>query len=260
MSWDPGQYLTFAHERLRPALDLLARIPLAAPGAIVDLGCGAGNVAQVLAARWPEAAITGVDGSAEMLAAARVATKGDTRFTWLESDLANFAPAAPPDLVYSNAALHWLDDHATLFPRLLASVAPGGALAVQMPDNFGAPSHALLFDVALGARWRDRLAAHVRAHPVAAAMDYARWLGAATAQDVWATEYLQLLPAARGGEHPVVAWMKGAALTPFLAALDADARPRFVADYAARIATAYPPLPDGRVPFPFRRRFIVALR
>jgi trans-aconitate 2-methyltransferase len=260
MSWDPGQYLTFANERLRPALDLLARIPLAAPRSIVDLGCGAGNVAQVLAQRWPEAAITGVDGSAAMLATARAATQGDARFRWQEADLAGYAPSAPPDLVYSNAALHWLDDHATLFPRLLATVAAGGALAVQMPDNFGAPSHAILFDVALSASWRDRLAPHVRAHPVATALDYARWLGAASAQDIWATEYLQLLPAARDGEHPVVAWMKGAALTPFLAALGADARPRFVADYAARIATAYPPLADGRVPFPFRRRFIVALR
>ncbi|MEP7180797.1 MAG: methyltransferase domain-containing protein [Betaproteobacteria bacterium] len=260
MSWDPGQYLTYANERLRPALDLIARIPLAAPKTVIDLGCGAGNVAQVLAARWRDAAIVGVDSSAAMLSTARAATQGDARYSWLEADLGAWTPDSPPDLVFSNAALHWLDGHATLFPRLLAAVAPGGALAVQMPDNFAAPSHAALFDLARDAHWRDRLGAHVRPQPVAAAIDYARWLGSATSVDVWTTEYLQLLPAAGAGEHPVVAWMKGAALTPFLGALDDGAQRRFVAEYRERIAAAYPALDDGRVPFPFRRRFIVALR
>jgi len=260
MTWDPRQYLTFSGERLRPALDLIARIPLAAPRAIVDLGCGAGNVAQVLATRWPDATIAGVDSSAPMLARARAATAGNPRYSWVEADLAWWSPATPPDLVFSNAALHWLDDHATLFPRLLSFVATSGALAVQMPDNFSAPSHTALFDLANSERWRNRLAALVRARPVAAAIAYARWLGDASAIDVWTTEYLHLLPSAAGGEHPIVAWMQGAALTPFLERLDADAQRRFLGDYRERIAAAYPPLPDGRVPFPFRRRFIVAVR
>jgi len=260
MTWDPRQYLTFSNERLRPALDLIARIPMAAPRSIVDLGCGAGNVAQVLAARWPAAAVIGVDSSASMLARARAATAGSARHTWMEADLESWSPDAPADLVFSNAALHWLDNHATLFARLLSFVAPGGALAVQMPDNFSAPSHTALFDVAGRERWRKRLAALVRARPVAAAIDYARWLDDASAIDVWTTEYLHLLPAAGDGEHPVVAWMKGAALTPFLDCLDAASQERFLADYAERIASAYPPLSDGRVPFPFRRLFIVAMR
>jgi trans-aconitate 2-methyltransferase len=258
MSWDPRQYLTFANERLRPALDLMARIPLAAPRTIVDLGCGAGNVAQVLGARWPEAAIVGVDSSSAMLA--RAAAASDSRQTWVEADLARWSPGAPVDLVFSNAALHWLDDHATLFPRLFSFVAPEGALAVQMPDNFSAPSHTALFDVARSERWRDRLGALVRERPVAAAADYVRWLDRATAIDVWTTEYLHLLPASSGDEHPIVAWMKGAALTPFLDRLDTAMQRAFLAAYAERIADAYPSLPDGRVPFPFRRRFVVALR
>ncbi len=260
MTWNPGQYLSYEHARMRPALDLLARIPLTAPGAIVDLGCGAGNVAQVLAARWPQARIVGVDSSGAMLATARDATAGDARFTWIEADLGAWTPETAPDLVFSNAALHWLDDHATLVPRLLAAVAAGGALAVQMPDNFAAPSHAALFEVATRPEWRDRLARCVRSNPVSPMTDYLRWLAAASAVDLWTTEYMHLLPGLDGGEHPVVAWMKGAALTPFLAALDDDARPRFIADYRERIAAAYPPLDDGRVPFPFRRRFVVAMR
>ena len=260
MSWDPGQYLAFADERLRPALDLIARIPLAAPRTIVDLGCGAGNVAQVLCARWPEASIVGVDSSSAMLARARTAAADHPRQTWVEADLARWSPSVPVDLVFSNAALHWLDDHATLFPRLFSFVAPNGALAVQMPDNFSAPSHTALFDVARSERWRDRLAALVREQPVAAAADYVRWLDRASTIDVWTTEYLHLLAAPAGAEHPIVAWMKGAALTPFLDRLDEDMQRRFLADYTERIAAAYPPLSDGRVAFAFRRRFIVALR
>ncbi len=260
MAWDPRLYLTFSNERLRPALDLIARIPLAAPRTVVDLGCGAGNVAQVLAARWPDATITGVDSSAPMLARARAASAGNARHAWVEADLAEWSPIAPADVVFSNAALHWLDGHAALFPRLLSFVAAGGVLAVQMPDNFSQPSHTALYEVASSERWRHRLASLVRPQPVAAPIDYARWLDQASAIDLWTTEYLHLLPASADAGHPIVAWMKGAALTPFLERLDADMQSHFLADYAERVTAAYPPLADGRVPFPFRRRFIVAVR
>jgi trans-aconitate 2-methyltransferase len=260
MTWDPGQYLKYAGERLRPALDLLARVPLAAPATIVDLGCGAGNVTRMLGERWPAAAIVGVDSSAAMLAQAREKTRGEERYAWVEADLAAWRPERAPDLVFSNAALHWLDHHETLLPRLLAAVAPGGALAVQMPDNFGAPSHAALFDLASSASWRDLLGSRVRRTPVAPAADYFGWLVGARSVDIWTTEYLQVLAPAGDGEHPVVAWNKGTALTPFLDALPGAARTRFVAEYAERVAAAYPPRADGRVLFPFRRRFIVALR
>ncbi len=264
MGWDPAQYLKYAGERLRPALDLLARVPLAAPATIADLGCGAGNVTRILAERWPDAAITGIDNSATMLAQARATLRDRARAGWREADLAAWAASAPSaslDLVYSNAALHWLDDHATLFPRLLATVAPGGALAVQMPSNFGAPSHVALHDLVASAPWRERLAPLLRATPVAPAGQYFEWLAPlARTVDAWTTEYLHVLAPGADGEHPVVAWTRGTALTPFLAALDPDAQAAFVAAYRGRIATAYPPRADGRVLYPFRRVFVVALR
>ena len=261
MNWDPQQYLKFEGERLRPAVDLLARIPLAAPGTIVDLGCGAGNVTRLLGERWPDARIVGVDSAAAMLAKARATTRDDPRYTFVEADLAAWAPATPVDLVYSNAALHWLPEHAALFARVIAMVAPGGALAVQMPDNFRAPSHTTIAEHARSARWRDQLGALVRDEPVAHVADYFRWLSPHAARlDLWTTEYLQVLPATTSGEHPVATWTKGTWLTPFLAALDADEQREFLAPYNARQAVAYPPLPDGRVLFPFRRLFIVANR
>jgi len=261
MTWDPAQYLKYADERRRPALDLIARIPLAAPAAIVDLGCGAGNVTRLLAERWSSARILGVDNSAAMLARAREAGSADPRLEWIAADLATWRPREPIDLLFSNAALHWLDAHETLFPRLFAMVAPGGALAVQMPANHAAPSHSLLAEVVNSTRWRARLAPLLRPAPVAPAAAYFGMLvPQARSVDAWTTEYLHVLPAAGDGDHPVVGWTRGTALTPFLAALDAEAQRAFLADYTERIAQAYRPLPDGRVLFPFRRLFVVAVR
>jgi trans-aconitate 2-methyltransferase len=261
VAWDPAQYLKYAGERQRPALDLIGRIPLAAPRTIVDLGCGAGNVTRVLGERWPGARIRGVDNAASMLARAREAAQGDARFDWIEADLADFAPGEPVDLLFSNAALHWLDGHAELFPRLFDFVAPAGVLAVQMPSNFGAPSHTILADIATSPRWRAQLGRIVRTAPVAPAADYFALLAPLAREvDAWTTEYLHVLAPATEGEHPVVAWTRGTALTPFLAALDAGAQRAFLADYRARIAQAYPLLADGCVLFPFRRLFVVAVR
>ncbi len=259
MTWNPAQYLQFASERLRPALDLLARVPLASPRTIVDLGCGAGNVTRVLGERWPDALITGVDSSAEMLAAARKSILGDGRYSFVAADLATWQPDAPVDLVYSNAALQWLDGHVRLFPRIAAMVAAGGVLAVQMPNNHAAPSHTASIELALSGQWRAKLKDLVRPHPVAGSRDYYTFLAPHFATvDIWETEYLQVLPPRVDGEHPVVAWTKGAWLGPFLAALDTGERTEFLSAYTQRMAFAYPSEADGRTLFPFRRKFIVA--
>jgi len=261
VSWNPGQYLQYENARLRPALDLLARIGVETPAEVVDLGCGAGNVSRQLARRWPAARIEGVDGDAAMLERARAATAGDGRFWWTQCDLAAWRPRSDVDVLYSNAALHWLDDHARLFPALFARVAPSGVLAVQMPDNFRAPSHQALFDVASRAPWRERLAPQVRRAPVAALARYHDWLEPLAASlDLWAAEYLQWLPKRADGEHPVVAWTRGTALLPFLGALDGAERDAFLGAFAERVEEAYPRRRDGSVLFPFRRIFIVAVR
>jgi trans-aconitate 2-methyltransferase len=252
--WDPARYLEFAGPRLQPAVDLLARVPLAAPAVVYDLGCGAGNVTRLLRARWPTADLTGVDGSATMLATASAAAPG---VHWLEADLRDWTPARPADLIYSNAALHWLDDHATLFPRLLAHLAPGGVLAVQMPRNHAAPSHTALVAAAEAGPWRARLRPLLRPEPTAAPAVYHDLVAPRAAHlEIWETEYLHVL----GGENPVVDWVRGSALKPLLDALEEPDRAALLADYTRRIAAAYPRGPDGRTLFPFRRLFIVAVR
>jgi trans-aconitate 2-methyltransferase len=251
-TWDPAQYLRWSDHRLRPAVDLLQRVPLAAPARIVDLGCGTGNVTALLRGRWPEARVTGVDADAAMLTRARASDPG---VQWEQADVAAWAPAAPVDLLYSNAALHWLDGHAELFPRLLSHVAPGGALAVQMPRNFGEPSHTSIYEVAREPRWRDRLETLIRPEPTRPPEYYWNLLGPrASALDVWETVYTQALD----GDNPVADFVKGSWLKPFLDALPPDERAAFESEYRARVARAYPPTATGTTLFPFRRLFIVA--
>lgn len=253
-SWDPAQYLKFADHRLRPALDLMARIPPIAARTVYDLGCGPGTITRLLAERWPDAEVTGIDSSPAMLAKAR-ALAPEIEFT--EADLAGWAPSAPADLLFSNATLQWLGDHAALLPRLVSLVAPGGVLAVQMPRNFDAPSHVALAETVADRRWRDRLLPLLRRSPVAAPSLYHRWLAPEAATlDIWETEYLHRLD----GADPVVEWTRGTALRPFLDVLDGAERERFLAEYRQRVAAAYPTEADGTTLFPFRRLFIVACR
>jgi len=252
MSWSPAQYLKFAQPRLRPAIDLLARVPLDKPRRVDDLGCGTGSLTRLMAERWPQAQVTGVDASAAMLDQASGLLPN---LRWQQQDLANWAPESPPDLIYSNAALHWLPDHALLLPRLFGHLAPGGMLAVQMPRNFAAPSHTAIADTVHGGPWRAKLEPLLRPAPVAEPAWYADLLLPLAAElDLWETEYHQLLT----GPDPVKEWTKGTWLAPFLAALDGEERDAFERDYAARVRSAYPTRADGTTVFPFRRLFIVA--
>jgi len=252
MQWDPSVYLQYGDERLRPALDLLARVPLAAPSHVVDLGCGAGNVTAILKRRFPAATVIGVDGSAPMLARARTAVP-DCDFS--QADIAAWAPDEAPDLIYSNAALHWLDGHQALFPGLLGTLAPGGVLAVQMPVMHDAPIRALQYQVAAQGPWAARLAGIGSAPPILLAASYWDLLRPrCAALDMWETIYMHALQ----GEDAVVRWAMGSSLRPFLDALPADQREDFLVAYRATVNPVYPRRPDGTTLLPFRRLFMVA--
>jgi trans-aconitate 2-methyltransferase len=248
MSWDAAQYLRFEDERLRPALDLVGRIAHPGPARVVDLGCGAGNALPVLAARFPGAAVTGVDGSAAMLAKA-------TGFATEQADIATWTPTAPVDVLFSNAALQWLGGHAALFPRLLSHLAPGGVLAVQMPSMHAAPLRAEQDRIAREGPWAAALARVGSAPPILSPGEYHDLLRPRVAAlDLWVTEYIHVLR----GEDPVVQWAMGTSLRPFLGALEGAQREGFLDAYRAAMRAAYPPRADGAVLLPFRRLFILA--
>ncbi|MFF2846691.1 trans-aconitate 2-methyltransferase [Streptomyces sp. NPDC058001] len=261
--WDPRQYLRHAGHRARPFVDLLARVPELPSGArIADLGCGPGTVTRLLAERWPDADIIGFDTSYEMLDRARSLagpTPGGGYLDFDHADVAEWTPAPdePYDLIVSNATLQWVPGHADSFARWVAGLAPGGTFAFQVPGNFGAPSHALMRELAESTRWRERLAGALRHDDaVLAPADYLdRLVTLGCETDVWETTYLHLLE----GEDPVLDWVKGTGLRPILTALDDDpaARDTFLTEYAARLREAYPRGDRGTV-FPFRRLFATA--
>jgi trans-aconitate 2-methyltransferase len=253
--WNPALYMKFVAERTRAARDLLAGVPLTAARRVADLGCGPGNSAELLAARFAEAAILGLDTSEAMLAHARERVPG-ARF--VRQDIATWTPEAPYDLVFANAALQFLPHHEILLPRLFGFVADGGCLAVQMPITLHEASHAAMRLTAAEGPWARRLAPIVRAQPVIAAFeDYYEWLAAAGAKvEVWTTTYVHALDGVEG----VVDWFAGSGLRPFLEPLDEAERVAFLSRYREAVEESYAPRADGKLLLPYPRLFIVARR
>ena len=257
-SWNPAQYGTFLDWRTRPSRDLAQRINIAAPARIIDLGCGPGNSTAVCAERWPAASIAGLDSSPEMIAAARAAQPDRC---WAVGDIGEWAlqpskPGEQVDLIFSCAALQWIDNHATVFPRLIEKLSPGGVLAAHMPAYDAIPNR-IMREMARSQQWRqwfpDGRAKEWRSH----ALEFyytvlarsAKWL------DLWATDYLQIMPDLDG----IVEWYKSTGLRPYLDPIEDDGERReFLDEYRSRLDPFYPKSEMGRVPFLFRRIFIVA--
>ncbi|MCB5907609.1 trans-aconitate 2-methyltransferase [Streptomyces pinistramenti] len=263
-TWDPQQYLRHAGHRTRPFRDLLTRIPelpaAGRPARIADLGCGPGNVTVLLADRWPDAHITGLDSSPHMLEqAASYAgpTPGGGLIDFGPADATDWAPTERYDLIVSNAALQWVVNHPDSFGRWIDALTPGGTFAFQVPGNFTSPSHALLGELCDAPEWRARLGDHGRRYVhILEPVGYLELLtDLGCTSDVWETTYVQMLQ----GEDPVLDWVKGTALRPVLTALadDLPARDEFLSQYRDLLRKAYPPGRHGTA-FPFRRIFAVA--
>jgi trans-aconitate 2-methyltransferase len=257
-SWNPTQYGAFLDWRTRPSRDLAQRINLTAPRKIIDLGCGPGNSTSVCAERWPEASILGLDSSPEMIATAR-ATQPDR--CWVVGDIGEWVlqlskPEEEVDLIFSSAALQWVHDHGTVFPRLLEKLSPGGVLAVQMPAYDAVPNQTMR-EMAASERWRkwfpDGRAREWRSHPLE--FYYAALARTAKTLDLWATEYLQVMPDVDG----IVEWYKSTGLRPYLDYIESDEQRReFLNEFQSRLEAFYPTSQAGGVPFLFRRLFIIA--
>ena len=257
--WDPKQYLKFTDHRLRPAIELLDRIPLESPKVIFDLGCGPGNVTRIIADRWKSARVYGLDNSKDMLQKAQL-EPGEVQ--WVEADIENWVPHETPDLIYSNATLHWVKGHYDLFPRLAGFLRAGGCLAVQMPLSWEATSLRLMREtLADGGQRASPLGTEELRQTVArkwveeTEVYYDLLAGCAESLDIWETEYLQVLE----GDDPVLEWVRGTALRPILDGLADDEREIFLNEYRHRLRKAYPAKPNGHTIYPFRRLFIVAL-
>jgi trans-aconitate 2-methyltransferase len=248
-TWDPERYLAYADERGRPFVELVARVGATAPRTVVDLGCGPGNLTALLKERWPDAAVTGVDSSPEMVAAARPVAGVD----FAVGDLRTWRPDAAVDVLVSNATLQWVPGHLDLLPDLVGHVAPGGWLAFQVPGNFEEPSHTIRRDLAAEPEYVGFTAGVATPDAFDAATYLERLAGLGCTVDAWETTYLHVLT----GEDPVFTWVSGTGARPTLQALPDDLRPAFEDEFKRRLRAAYPAGPAGVV-LPFRRVFVVA--
>ncbi|SDD18293.1 trans-aconitate 2-methyltransferase [Variovorax sp. CF079] len=255
LDWNPALYRRYEDERTRPAQELLARVPLTGAARVVDLGCGPGNSTELLVQRFPAAEVLGTDNSEAMLVSARERLP-QARFEL--SDIARWQPELPPDLIYANASLQWVPDHETLIPRLFAALAPGGVLAIQMPDNREEPTHRLMREVAAEAPWTLAIGDADKLRTQLLPIDgYYDLLAADAAQvDVWRTAYQHPMVSAAA----IVEWVRGTGLKPFVDRLPADLQASYLAEYQRRVDGAYPVRTDGKRLLAFPRMFIAAQR
>jgi trans-aconitate 2-methyltransferase len=255
LTWSAKQYVAFEDERTRPVRDLLAALPPIDAHSVVDLGCGPGNSTEVLAACYPRASISGIDSSSDMIEAAR---RRLPHVSFVVEDLQAWKDVGPFNVILANAVLQWVDRHESLLPALVKRLAPGGALAVQMPDNLEEPAHRLMRQVAAEGAWADKLAASSGARPPLAnpTWYYELLRPLCSKVDLWRTTYYHLLR----GPEALVEWFKGSGLRPFLEPLNAMEHSAFLQRYTTAIAKAYPPLVDGSVMLPFPRMFLTAIR
>lgn len=253
--WNAALYLTFERDRTRPSIEMLARVSHETPKRILDLGCGPGNSTELLARRYPDAEILGLDSSPDMLSKARQRLP---QATFLEADIASWTPDQAFDLIFANAVLQWLPGHQALFPRLVSWLSSEGCLAVQMPDNLHEPSGALMRDVAAKGPWKDKFTGVEALREEIPAMEkYYDWLSAAgTSVDIWKTTYCHVMD----GPGAIVDWLRSTGLRPFLERLTEPEQEEFLARYEAALADAYPMRADGKRLLRFPRVFMVATR
>jgi trans-aconitate 2-methyltransferase len=261
MAWDPQQYALFGSHRGRPFADLLSRVAAAAPAVVVDLGCGDGPLTLSLTERWPDARVVGIDSSASMLEAARENDE-QGRVEWVEAAAETWDPAsvgAPIDVLVTNAALQWVPGHLELFPGWFDALGSNGWFAMQVPNNFDAPSHALMRDVAARQPRAAELAPVLaRVANIATPQAYLRALAELGLEsDVWETTYEHVLDPDGEQRSPVLEWVRGTGLRPALDVLTGEEERRvFLDEYTAALDDAYPREPYGVV-LGFRRIFAV---
>ncbi len=255
MSWSAVVYSKFESERSRAVEDLLARVPTPRVAAAADLGCGPGNSTELLIRRYPEASVIGLDSSPDMIAAARKRLP-DVRFELGDIGAWPSQQPGPFDVVLANAVLQWLPNHTSLLPALLGRLAPGGSLAVQIPDTLAEPAHRLMREIANAGAWSGKLARATHGREIRHDADW-YWeilRGCGARVDVWRTTYYHMLD----GADAIVAWFRGSGLRPFLDPLGPAERSAFLQRYRAGIAAAYPTHADGKVLLPFPRLFFIA--
>lgn len=253
--WSAAQYLKFGNERTQPVRDLLSRVPLQAPKRVVDLGCGPGNSTAVLESRYPDAHLTGMDSSPDMIRKAKSAL---AHLEFTVEDLNSYVPSAPVDLFFSNAVFQWLqrDERINVIKRLMDTQPSGGVFAFQVPDNLSEPSHVLMRETASAGPWASKLAGVGRDSFQTPQEIYDQLIPTCSSVDLFHTSYYHSLE----NHEAIIEWVKGTGLRPFVDPLQPEEKEAFLREYLKRLQQAYPSAVDGRVLLRYPRLFVVAIK
>ncbi len=251
--WNSEQYLKFASERTRPAIDLASRLEARSSGRILDLGCGPGNSTAVLKKYFPAAEILGVDNSPGMIERAR-RDYPDLSFRLFDAADSFRVLGDGWNVIFSNACLQWVPDHRALLVKLLDALTTDGELAVQIPLQTKAPFHALLRKKVMSERWAPFLKGTGKFH-ILDELEYCELLRTyAGSFSMWESDYFHILDSPQA----VLQWYRGTGLRPYLRVLPPEMHPEFEAEILSGIESLFPRLHDGSVVFKFPRLFFVA--
>jgi trans-aconitate 2-methyltransferase len=254
-TWNPDQYLKFSNERTRPALDLASQIEIKKPKRIIDLGCGTGTSTEILAKKWPQAEITGLDSSEEMLNKAQAA---HPNITWVKQDLNEWIPDQKYDIIFSNASLQWINPVESLIASSIEALNEGGAFAFQVPNNHDSPYHTCIIEAASRPQWKMKMEQVVNPLRYDSINFYYDLLSKRVSKIIaWETRYFQIME----GPEAILEWVSGTALGPYLQVLGSEKeRVSFKADLLNFYRKSFPASSDGKVIFPFNRQFLIAYK
>ena len=250
MPWNPDLYHKFQSERAAPFYDLLALVEVRPHLKVIDLGCGTGELTRQLADKLPDSRVTGLDSSPQMLDAARTASLSRPGLVFVEGDQSTLT--GEWDLIFSNAALQWSENHAELIPHLYEKLAPSGQIAVQVPSNHNHISHQIYRETANEEMFKFILNGFQRYTPVLSIDNYARLFFDCGAENIVVFEkiYAHVLE----NSDAVVEWISGTALVPYFERLG-EHKDKFVESIREKMRAA---MPDSPVFYPFRRTLFSA--
>jgi len=253
-NWDPETYLKFKNYRSRPALDLLAQIELETKGHIIDLGCGPGNITRLIKDKWPLHKVSGIDLSLEMIQKAEK-IYGNSDIEWLQSDINSWEWEKPTALIFSNAALQWVPQHKILLPKLMKMLEPRGKLAIQIPLTRNYPYQECIRKLISSPFWSRKLELDLNyKNPLEPEEIYNLLSPQSQRINIWTTDYQHILD----GENPVLKWIMGTALTPYLSVLNNKDKETFLSEYSKLLDKAYPRQNNGKTLFNMKRLFFIA--
>ncbi|MCX2450318.1 methyltransferase domain-containing protein [Pedobacter sp. PLR] len=247
MAWNPDLYNKFKEERYAPFYDLLAMLNKRENLKVIDLGCGTGELSHKIQLELPGSKVLGIDAAMEMLRDAAVFENENLHFEHLDIN-EKIQSGEKYDLIFSNAALQWLDHHEQLWPEIIALLYSGGQLLIQMPSNHDHFAHQTLREIAKESPFKEALNGWERIASVLDIAIYARILFEQGCKEM--TVYEKIYPHVLTDANAIFEWTSGTTMIPYLERLPDDLKTRFANEYKNRLQTHYPEKP---VFYPFKR-------